>query len=109
MKSDSSYRFERGIDPTLPSAPAVGRLSSSSKPPGGELLSGVAQAGKEDFSPRKITLRLERMRTLLGTDIPANEALDALRRLGLSPQQSGRLDHRHRPKLAAGSEHRRST
>src|SRR5439155_4858704 len=54
----------------------------------GELLSGVAEAGNTKVIPRQITLRLERLRKLLGTDIPGDEALDALRRLQLSPQRS---------------------
>src|SRR5262249_45528360 len=56
---------------------------------GGELLAGAARAGSDAFTPRQITLRLSRLKKLLGTEIPADEAVDALRRLQLSPQLSG--------------------
>jgi phenylalanyl-tRNA synthetase beta chain len=46
----------------------------------------VAEAGSDKVSPKRVTLRLERMRRLLGTEISADEALDALRRLQFSPQ-----------------------
>jgi phenylalanyl-tRNA synthetase beta chain len=86
MKSDSSYRFERGIDPTLPRGASLRAAQLILETAGGELLSGVAEAGSEQFQPKRVTLRLERMRRLLGTEISADEALDALRRLQFSPQ-----------------------
>src|SRR5687768_10506135 len=88
MKSDSSYRFERGIDPTLPRRASLRAAQLILESAGGELLSGLAEAGAETFQPKRVTLRLERMRRLLGTEIPADEALDALRRLQLSPERS---------------------
>ncbi|MEA2710618.1 MAG: phenylalanyl-tRNA synthetase beta chain [Phycisphaerales bacterium] len=88
MKSDSSYRFERGIDPTLPRRASLRAAQLILETAGGELLGGVAEAGSEDFQPKRITLRLERMRRLLGTEIATDEAVEALRRLQLAPQQS---------------------
>jgi phenylalanyl-tRNA synthetase beta chain len=86
MKSDSSYRFERGIDPTLPKRASLRAAQLILETAGGELLAGIAEAGSENIPPKQITLRLERMRRLLGTDISADEAVDALRRLQLAPQ-----------------------
>src|SRR5439155_9541813 len=88
MKSNSSYRFERGIDPTLVERASRRAAQLMVQTAGGELLSRVAEAGSAKVIPRQITLRLKRMRKLLGTDIPGDEALDALRRLQLSPQRS---------------------
>jgi phenylalanyl-tRNA synthetase beta chain len=88
MKSDSSYRFERGIDPTLPERASRRAAQLILETAGGELLAGVAEAGAVNFTPRHVSLRLERMKRLLGTEIPANEAVDALRRLAFNPQLS---------------------
>jgi len=86
MKSDSSYRFERGIDPTLARRASLRAAQLILETAGGELLSGVAEAGSEKAQPKRVTLRLERMRRLLGTDISADDAVDALRRLHFAPQ-----------------------
>ena len=86
MKSDSSYRFERGIDPTLPRRASLRAAQLILETAGGELLAGVAEAGSETFQPKRVTLRLDRMRRLLGTDISADDAVDALRRLHFAPQ-----------------------
>lgn len=85
MKSDSSYRFERGIDPTLPERASKRAAQLIIELADGELLAGVAEAGKEDFTPRKVPLRLERLKKLLGVEIPSGEAFDALHRLRLAP------------------------
>jgi phenylalanyl-tRNA synthetase beta chain len=86
MKSDSSYRFERGVDPTLARRASLRAAQLILETAGGELLAGVAEAGSDKIQPRRVTLRLERMRRLLGTDIAADEALDALQRLQFAPQ-----------------------
>ncbi len=89
MKSDSSYRFERGIDPTLPDRASRRAAQLILQTAGGELLAGVAEAGKCDFTPKQITLRLERLNKLLGVAISADEAVDALRRVQLAPRRDG--------------------
>ena len=86
MKSDSSYRFERGIDPTLPRRASLRAAQLILETAGGELLAGVAEAGGEQLQSKRVTLRLERMRRLLGTEIAADDAVAALRRLHFAPQ-----------------------
>jgi phenylalanyl-tRNA synthetase beta chain len=86
MKSDSSYRFERGIDPTLSERASARAAQLIVETAGGEVLSGIVVAGSASFAPKKISLRTERMRRLLGTDIPTDAAIDALHRLQLAPQ-----------------------
>src|SRR2546423_6914400 len=78
MKSDSSYRFERGIDPTLPERASRRAAQLILQTAGGELLAGVAQAGAAGFQPKQITLRLSRMRKLLVTEISSDEEVEAL-------------------------------
>ena len=93
MKSDSSYRFERGIDPTLPLKGSLRAAQLILDTAGGELLSGYVEAGRADISPRQISLRLPRLRQVLGIDIPPQQVMEALARLRLAPSQQGdRID-----------------
>ncbi|HTL28853.1 MAG TPA: phenylalanine--tRNA ligase subunit beta, partial [Tepidisphaeraceae bacterium] len=93
MKSDSSYRFERGIDPSLPLRASLRAAQLIQQTAGGQVLRGVAEAGKVDAAPKKLSLRLARLKQILGVDIPPAQAIDALKRLRLSPVQSGeRID-----------------
>lgn len=93
MSSDSSYRFERGIDPALPvqaSARAAALIA--------ELSSGIAetalsQAGRADDTPRKLSLRLSQLKRTTGVDYDPAEAAAALDRLGFDP---------HRERTSAG-------
>src|SRR5207248_3829714 len=41
------------------------------------------------YSPKRLTLRLSRLRQLLGTELPVSQVMDALNRLGLLPSQKG--------------------
>ncbi len=93
MKSDSSYRFERGIDPTLPLRASIRAAQSILETAGGTLLSGVVEAGKADTGPKKLSLRLARLKQILGVEFSATQATDALKRLRLEPIQNGdRID-----------------
>ncbi len=89
MKSDSSYRFERQIDPTLADRASLRAAQLILQTAGGELLSGLVSAGSSNYQPRKLTLRLARLRQLLGTEFSTPQILDALNRLQLSPTQKG--------------------
>src|SRR6185369_10137726 len=47
MKSDSSYRFERGIDPALPRRASLRAAQLIVETAGGELLGGLAESGTD--------------------------------------------------------------
>jgi len=85
MKSDSSYRFERGIDPTLPRRASLRAAELILQTAGGTLLAGSAEAGAENFHPLKISLRLARVRQILGIELQMDEIVRAFSRLGLAP------------------------
>src|SRR5262245_39696120 len=91
MKSDSSYRFERGIDPTLPLRASARAAQLILETGGGELLSGVAQAGAELAPTRTLSLRLSRLNQLLGISVAPEQAVNALQRLQLKPDLSDSL------------------
>ena len=93
MKSDSSYRFERGIDPLLPERASLRAAQLILETAGGELLSGIAAAGQSGFAPKKLSLRLQRLQKLLGVPFSAEQVLDALHRDHLAPTLVGdRID-----------------
>jgi phenylalanyl-tRNA synthetase beta chain len=90
MGSDSSYRFERGIDPTLPSRASLRAADLILQTAGGHLLRGSIDAGKVIDRPRSISLRIDQLKRLLGVEFPTDRVLDALKRLRLSPVLRGR-------------------
>ena len=89
MKSDSSYRFERGIDPLLPGRASLRAAQLIVETVGGELLPGVASAGATGYAAKSLTLRLPRLARLLGIEFPAEQVVDALKRLQLQPTLKG--------------------
>jgi phenylalanyl-tRNA synthetase beta chain len=93
MKSESSYRFERGIDPTLPMRASLRAVQLILQTAGGKLLKGVVAAGSDAFEPKKLSLRLPRLKQILGVELPKDEVIAAFSRLGLSPVAVGeRID-----------------
>ena len=91
MKSDSSYRFERGIDPLLPERASARAAELILQVAGGELLGGMAVAGQTGYTPKKLGLRLERLNRLLGVSFDAKEVVAAFERLRLSPKLNGNV------------------
>lgn len=94
MGSDSSYRFERGIDPQLPLRASLRAAQLILETAGGELLAGHVEAGASGYVPKNLTLRLAKMRQVIG-DFTPQSAFDALRRDHLLPAPSeASLPHR---------------
>ncbi len=106
LLSDSSYRFERGVDPVgveiasrracqLILQLAGGQLADHvptkrgaigatfQLPP--QLAEGVVDVWATPFAPAKVALRPERTNKILGIDVPAERQLELLQSLGLSP------------------------
>ncbi len=85
MQSDSSYRFERGIDPSLPARASLRAAQLILETAGGQLAKGIVEAGTDRRENRKIVLRLAQLRRILGIDLPADEVVAAFKRLSFSP------------------------
>jgi phenylalanyl-tRNA synthetase beta chain len=85
MKSESSYRFERGIDPALPLRASLRAAQLILQTAGGKLLKGVAAAGSDAVEPKKLSLRLHRLQQVLGVALPTGDVVAAFSRLGFSP------------------------
>jgi phenylalanyl-tRNA synthetase beta chain len=85
LHSDSSYRFERSLDPHGPDWASRRCCELILELAGGELLEGSVFAGTRppvDSDP--ITLRFGQIRRILGIEIPNEEAVRILRALGLT-------------------------
>ncbi len=90
MGSDSSYRFERGIEPALPERASLRAAALFLQTAGGELLRGSVDAGRMIAQPRSLSLRLDQLKRLLGVEFPIDRVMDALTRVRLSPVLRGR-------------------
>jgi len=81
IASDSSYRFERGVDPEgveLASKRVVKLIKDLAE---GEIAKGAIDIRSERYERKKITLRIERLNKVLGLEIKRTVASDILKRL----------------------------
>ncbi len=85
LQTDASYRFERGVDPRLQRRAAERATRLLLDIAGGQP-GPMVEAVAPEFLPAEpaIRLRSERVRLLLGLDIPAAEIEEILRRLGMA-------------------------
>jgi len=94
LASDSSFRFERGVDPVgveLASQRAAAMIVELA---GGVVAEGVIRCGANSTQanepePATLTLRGARCRTLLGLELSAEQQADYLCRIGLLAQADG--------------------
>lgn len=83
MQTDSSYRFERNVDPGGCVA-ALHRLTQLILEwAGAEAVGEIQDAYPKPRNPEVVTLRTARIQRVLGMDLPASSAYDALHSLGL--------------------------
>lgn len=91
LRTESSNRFEKGIDP-LGLRRALDRAASLiQEVAGGDILKGIAEEKTTSFTPRFIPLRIERVNALLGTELSDSEIESFLSRLEL-PFREGKVE-----------------
>jgi phenylalanyl-tRNA synthetase beta chain len=88
LKSESSYRYERGIDPLLAERASRRAVELILQLAGGEAMAGVVEAGADGHSTRRVQLRRSRLTSVLGTELSDHEISAALARLGFSPEST---------------------
>ncbi len=82
ISTESSYRFERGADPEM-TLFAVDRAAHLIQQlAGGRVLKGIVDNHPKPWETKSIRLRPERVNSLLATDIPTDEMVLFLKRLG---------------------------
>ncbi len=92
LHTDSSHRFERGVDPELQARALERATELIVKIAGGKVGPVVREASIDNFAERKpIHLRRARVSRLLGVEIEDTETKDILQRLGmlLEPVKDG--------------------
>jgi len=84
LQTDSSYRYERGVDPCLQRQAAERATRLLIDMAGGEP-GPILEAAAPEHLPIRAAIRLRsaRLRLLLGLEIPAAEVADILSRLGM--------------------------
>jgi phenylalanyl-tRNA synthetase beta chain len=84
LHTDSSHRFERGVDPELQPRALERATALILEIAGGQAGAVVCQLSSDDFAKRKqIKLRTARISRLLGVDIAQSEVEDIFKRLGM--------------------------
>lgn len=85
LKSDSSQRFEKGIDPNNVIAALNYAAYLLQKIAGGKVAKGVVDHQVQEFSEKKINCRTDRVNSIIGTQLSTGEITGLLGRLGIHP------------------------
>jgi phenylalanyl-tRNA synthetase beta chain len=96
LASDSSYRFERGVDSWGVDWASRRCCELILELCGGELSQGARDVGVSPTSPQPITFRYEQLARILGIEIPSEKVERILAALGISLAPLSPLDA-HRP------------
>lgn len=83
LRSDSSYRFERGADVAICDWASRRAVQLIVETAGGQAIDGVVDVHPNAAEPRQIELRFAKTNELLGTDISPEQQVKHLRALGL--------------------------
>lgn len=89
MHTESSHRYERGIDASAVPLVIARCMALFSKLAGATPARGFVDLVAAPAVPREIPLRLERQRALLGVSVDASESASILRRLGCAVRVEG--------------------
>ncbi len=92
LQTDSSYRFERGADPTITLKAAIRCAELIMEWCGGKISGPVVDIHPVPYQAAEVELRPERANSYLGTDISTERMQEILERLGFSPEnKNGKL------------------
>lgn len=92
LKTDASYRFERGADIGVCDWASQRAAQLILETAGGQLAQGVVDAYPTPAQPREIVLRTDKVKAVLGIEIPVEQQTKSLVGLGLesvSPEAAG--------------------
>lgn len=87
LQTDSSYRFERGIDPNMQHRAAERAAELIAELGNGSIVDGCTDIHPVKTSPMKVTLRTSRVNHLLGTELKQSEISEILDRLEISAEK----------------------
>jgi len=84
LSSESSYRYQRGIDPEITDWASRRACALIRELAGGTLLAGGAELRADSTPTPEVTLRLARLKLLLGISVPMQEVVAMFGKLGLA-------------------------
>jgi phenylalanyl-tRNA synthetase beta chain len=89
LPSEASFRFSRIVD--IKNIDWASRRTAQLivETSGGKCAKGVVDAYPEKPKPKQATMRLSRLGKLLGIEVPADNVIQILTRLGMQPKQQG--------------------
>lgn len=93
LQTDSSYRFERGVDPYITLKAALRCAQLIAEWTGAEIDGPVTDIHPVVAEPKKLSLRVARAHQMIGTEIPQETMVDILTRLGFAPEAEDGLIH----------------
>src|SRR5699024_7261696 len=73
LKTDASFRFERGTDPDITVYALKRAVKLILEIAGGKLVGGLSDVYPKPIEPIKISVSYARVRSLIGKDIPSAE------------------------------------
>jgi phenylalanyl-tRNA synthetase beta chain len=104
LHTESSHRFERGVDPADVPEVLAHAASLLTQLAGGKAVPGSILAGVPVAQPAPIKLRSSRLDALVGAPVPFGEAAQILERLGFAVRAAGGeaevVPPTHRPDIA---------
>jgi phenylalanyl-tRNA synthetase beta chain len=89
LQTDSSYRFERGVDPNITRMAAARCADLIAQTAGGTIIEGTTDVYPKQIKPLQVNLRPAFLRRILGTDIESDTVTAILQRLGFQPENKG--------------------
>ncbi len=89
LVTESSYRFERGVDPGITALAARRAAELMRDLAGGEIAEGIIDVFPGEAPPRKIVARPDRANWLLDTELDAPTMISFIRRLGFAAELVG--------------------
>lgn len=91
LRTESSGRFERGIDPASLKCALDRAAELIQEIAGGEILKGIVEKRTKEIETRLIPLDFKRVNALLGTELSDNEIESFLKRLNM-PLKKGNIE-----------------
>jgi phenylalanyl-tRNA synthetase beta chain len=85
LRSEASYRFERGVDPEMAELASRRAAELIQQVAGGEVLAGVVDVYPSREPEKKIQLARKEVLRVMGADVPDREVEDILSALGFHP------------------------
>jgi phenylalanyl-tRNA synthetase beta chain len=87
LQTDSSYRFERGIDPTIQLKAAQRAAKLIAELTGGAIVDGYSDVHPVKSDQKCVNLRISRINRLLGTDLKSDRITSILNRLEITTEK----------------------